>query len=73
MPRPMILRVSIPILYQANVARGGFLGRIERYWLSLLYRIGFGFVGIVVQDFSFCGMDPIPILYQNPPLKVILF
>ena len=52
-------------------------------WLSVLkrevfggafrYRIGIGFVGIVAQNLLLYGMDPIPILYHNAPLKVVLF
>ena len=37
------------------------------------YRIGIGFVGIVVHNFIVYGMDPIPILYQYAPLKVVSF
>ena len=48
-------------------------------WLSWLKRevlaelSGIGFVGIVVRNLIVYGMDPIPILYQNAPLKVVLF
>ena len=43
-------------------------------WLSGLKRevLGIGFVGVVVQNLSVYGMDPIPILYQNALLKVVL-
>ena len=37
------------------------------------YRIGIGFVGILVQNLIVYGIDPIPILYQNAALKVVLF
>ena len=35
--------------------------------------IGIGFVSIVVQNLIVYGMDPIPNLYKNAPLKVALF
>ena len=42
-------------------------------WRSFRYRIGIGFVGIVVQNLSSYWMDPISILYQTVPLKLVFF
>ena len=65
----MMLRVSIPILYQTNVFEVAFRAQEGGTWRSFLDRIGIGFVGIVIQNLIVYGMDPIPILYQNAPLK----
>ena len=58
-----------------NDRRSRWLSRLQREVLggAFRYRIGIGFVGIVVQNLIVYGMDPIPILYQNAPLKVVLF
>ena len=62
------------ILYnKMNVVRGGFPGSKGGIWRRFPYRIGVEFVGIVVQNLIVYGMDPIPILYQHVPLKVVLF
>ena len=37
------------------------------------YRIGIGFVGIVVQNLSSYWMDPFSILCHTAPLKLVFF
>ena len=63
-----MLRVSIPIAYIR------IPDERRSMWLSGLKRevLGIGFVGIVVQNLSVYGMEPIPILYHNALLKVVL-
>ena len=60
----MMSRVSIPIVYQTDVVRGGSLGLRGRYSAlfggAFRYRIGIGFVGIVVENLIVYGW----ILYQ---------
>ena len=58
-----------------NGRRSRWLSGLKRevFGGAFRYRIGIGFVGIVIQNLIVCGMDPIPILYQNAPLKVVLF
>ena len=34
---------------------------------------GIGFVGIVIQNLNAYWIDPIPILYQTAPLKLVFF
>ena len=70
----MMSRVSLPILYKTKVVGGGSLNLTGKYFAGAFrYRIGIGFVGIIVQHLIVYGMDPIPTLYQNAPLKVVLF
>ena len=61
-PIPDELRKRWPSGLKREVFGGGFQ-----------YRIGIGFVGIFVQNPSGYWMDPIPILYQTVPLKVVFF
>ena len=58
-----------------NECRSRWLSGLKReaFGGAFWYRIGIGFVGIVVQNLIVHGMDPIPILYQNAPLKVVCF
>ena len=58
-----------------NERRSRWLSGLKRevFGGTFQCRIGIGFVGIVVQNLIVYRMDPIPILYQNAPLKVVLF
>ena len=50
-----------------------FWAQEGNFWRSFRYRIGIEFVGIVVQNLSSYWMDPISILYQTAPLKLVFF
>ena len=57
-----------------NERRSMWLSGLKReVFGAFRYRIAIGFVGIVVQNLIVYGMNPIPILYENAPFKVVLF
>ena len=59
----------------SNERRSRWLSGLKKedFGGAFRYRIGIGFVGIVVQNLIVYGMDPLSILYQTAPLKVVLF
>ena len=65
----MTPKVSIPIM---NVVRGGSLGLRGVSGGAFWYRIGVGFVGVVVQHLIVYGMDSLPLLCHNALLTVVL-
>ena len=65
----------MPILYQNSpgvLCSRWFSGlKTAAFGRGFRYRIGIGFVAIVVQNLSGYWMDPIPIPYQTALLKLV--
>ena len=61
-------------LYTNPIPNSCWLSGLKRevFGGAFRYRIGIGFVSVGVQNLIVYRMDPIPILYQNALLKVVL-
>ena len=73
----MMSRSSIPTLYPSSpgVLCSRCFSGLKRAVFSGGFKCSFDirFVDFVVQDLSGYWMDPIPILYQTAPLKLVFF